>query len=68
MVIYLPDPILVEDLAGTLEQKPFRIVAELMKAGVFCTVDSFVDFASAAKIAVLYGFEPKRHAADRHPI
>lgn len=46
----------VKKLATLLGQKPFQIIGELMKLGVFVQTDSLLNFEMIAKIARIYGF------------
>ena len=54
--IFVPDYIEVRELAELLEVKPFQVVAELLKLRVFKHADEFIDFSTAAKIALMHGF------------
>ena len=60
MMIEIPDPITVKDLAESLRQRPFRVVAALMELGQMKFVGDPVEFDTASKIAQKYGFETKR--------
>ncbi len=60
MTIQIPDPITVRELAGALEQRPFRVVADLMELGQLKFESDPVDFQTASKVAKKYGFETKR--------
>jgi translation initiation factor IF-2 len=46
----------VRDLAEQLKQKPFIIIGDLMKMGVFANVNQAIDEATAQKICANYGF------------
>jgi hypothetical protein len=48
-------------LAAALQQKQFRIVADVMELGRFAFAGDPVDFDTAARIAQKYGFNA------RHP-
>lgn len=54
--IFVPDYITSRDLAELLGVKPFKVVAQLLRLGIFKHVDELVDFSTAAKIAQLHGF------------
>ncbi|MFO1487205.1 MAG: translation initiation factor IF-2 [Verrucomicrobiota bacterium] len=54
-VISIKPPIVVRELAEQLKQKPFKIIADLMEAGVFATVNQAIDEAIAQKICAKYG-------------
>ncbi len=74
-VITIKPPIVVRDLAEQLKQKPFKIIADLMEAGVFANVNQAIDEKVAQGICAKYGFRfevEKRergsglvHAADK---
>jgi hypothetical protein len=50
----------VSQLAKTLGLKPFQLIAELIKAGIFVNPNSILDFKTAAAILRKYGFLPKK--------
>ena len=56
-VITIKPPILVRALAEALKQKPFSIIAELMKLKVMATVNQAVDEKIAAQICANYGYK-----------
>ena len=56
-VITIKPPIIVRALADALKQKPFTIIAELMKLRVMATVNQSIDEKIAAQIAAHYGFK-----------
>jgi translation initiation factor IF-2 len=55
-VISIKPPIVVRDLAEQLKQKPFKIIADLMEAGVFASVNQAIDDKVAQRICAKYGF------------
>jgi translation initiation factor IF-2 len=55
-VISIKPPIVVRDLAEQLKQKPFKIIADLMEAGVFASVNQAIEDKVAQKICAKYGF------------
>ena len=55
-VITIKPPIVVRDLAEQLKQKPFKIIADLMEAGVFASVNQAIDDKVAQRICAKYGF------------
>jgi len=55
-VISIKPPIVVRELAEHLKQKPFKIIADLMEAGVFANVNQAIDEAVAQKVCAKYGF------------
>jgi hypothetical protein len=53
----------VQDLAGLLGQEPVRIIADLMRMGVFATTaEQKVNFETVSKMARKYGYTAKRTA------
>ena len=63
-VIVLKPPIIVRALADALKQKPFAIIAELMKLRVMATVNQSIDEKIAVQVAAHFGFklEPEKRA------
>jgi translation initiation factor IF-2 len=55
-VITIKPPIVVRDLAEQMKQKPFVVIGDLMKLGVFATVNQAIDEATAQKVCALHGF------------
>jgi translation initiation factor IF-2 len=55
-VITIKPPIIVRALAEALKQKPFAIIAELMKQRVMVTVNQAIDEKIAAQVAAHFGF------------
>ena len=55
-VISIKPPIVVRELAEQLKQKPFKIIADLMEAGVFANVNQAIDESVAQRICAKYGF------------
>jgi translation initiation factor IF-2 len=55
-VISIKPPIVVRELADQLKQKPFKIIADLMEAGVFANVNQAIDESVAQRICAKYGF------------
>ena len=55
LVITIKPPIVVRELAEQLKQKPFKIIADLMEAGVFANVNQAIDEAVAQKVCAKYG-------------
>ena len=56
-VIVIKPPIMVRELADQLKQKPFVIIGDLMKLGVFATVNQAIDEATAQKVCAAHGFK-----------
>ena len=63
-VIVIKPPIVVRELADALKQKPFKIIADLMEAGVFANVNQAIDEKFAVQISAKYGvkFEVEKRA------
>ncbi len=63
-VITLKPPIVVRELAEALKQKPFKIIADLMEAGVFATVNQAIEEKTAVQVCAKYGvkFEVEKRA------
>lgn len=63
-VITLKPPIVVRELAEALKQKPFKIIADLMEAGVFANVNQAIEEKTAVQICAKYGikFEVEKRA------
>jgi translation initiation factor IF-2 len=55
-IIRLKPPIVVRELAEQLKQKPFAVIAELMHAGVFATVNQTIDENNAQRVCAKFGF------------
>ncbi len=55
-VISIKPPIVVRDLAEQLKQKPFIIIGDLMKLGVFANVNQAIDETTAQKVCANYGY------------
>jgi translation initiation factor IF-2 len=55
-VITIKPPIIVRALAEAMKQKPFAIIAELMKLRVMATVNQSIDEKIAAQVAANFGF------------
>jgi translation initiation factor IF-2 len=56
-IIIIKPPIVVRELAEQLKQKPFKIIADLMEAGVFANVNQAIDEKIAMQICAKYGFK-----------
>ena len=55
-VITIKPPIVVRALAEAMKQKPFAIIAELMKLKVMATVNQTIDEKIAVQVAAHFGF------------
>ena len=58
--ITVPEQMTVAELAAALNQKPFRIIGDLMQSGVFATLNQVLDFETIVKASQKYGFIAKR--------
>ena len=58
--IDIPDPVVVSDLASALRRKPFMIIADVMKFGVWVNADETIDFETASRVAWMHGFYARR--------
>ncbi|MDD5438138.1 MAG: translation initiation factor IF-2 [Patescibacteria group bacterium] len=58
--IFLPEIIIVRELAGKLNLPVTRVIQELMRAGILASQNERLDFETAAIIADELGFEAKR--------
>jgi translation initiation factor IF-2 len=56
-VIIIKPPIMVRELAEQMKQKPFVIIGDLMKLGVFATVNQAIDEVTAQKVCAAHGFK-----------
>ena len=54
------DATTVSELAAMLDQKPYKIITDLMQFGVFATVNQSLDLALISKIAHKYGFTVRK--------
>ena len=68
-VIHLKPPIIVRDFATTLGMKPFKLISELMEAGIFASINQTIDEQVAAKVAEKHGFllEIKHRGEPQQP-
>jgi hypothetical protein len=56
--IAIPDEIMVRELARLVGQKPFRVIAVLMKWGIFANFQQSIDFKTASTVLRYYGYVP----------
>ena len=64
-LIIIKPPILVSDLANRLGLKPFNIMADLIKIGVFPAPNQPLEPEIAAKICEIHGFVFEREKRDK---
>ncbi len=65
-VISLKPPIAVRALAEKLNQKPFKIIADLMEIGVFANVNQTMDETTAQRVCAKYGYRFEAEKRERH--
>jgi translation initiation factor IF-2 len=61
--IFLPEYVEVNELAGFLGIKPFKVVADMLGLGVFKHADELIDFPTAARVATKHGYVAERNHA-----
>jgi len=54
--VFIPPQTTVKKLAGLLDLKPFEIIGDLMKLGVFAMTDYLLDFKTISDVARMHGF------------
>jgi hypothetical protein len=54
--VFIPPQTTVKKLAALLDLKPFEIVGDLMKLGVFPMTDFLLDFKTISEVARMHGF------------
>ncbi|MES2997091.1 MAG: translation initiation factor IF-2 [Verrucomicrobiota bacterium] len=64
-LIVIKPPIMVPDLAARLGLKPFHIMADLIKLGVFPAQNQPLEPETAAKVCELHGFTFEREKRDK---
>lgn len=68
-LITMKPPIVVRDLAYKLNQKPFKIIADLMEWGIFANANQAIEEPVAKQICAKYGFRfelEKRTKVEPH--
>jgi translation initiation factor IF-2 len=63
--IFLPEIIIVRELAGKLNLPVTRVIQELMRAGILASQNERLDFETAAIISDELGFEAKRETQNQ---
>lgn len=58
--IFVPDYIELQELAEMLGLKPFKIVADVLRLGIFKHADEMIDFSTAATVAKKRGYIAER--------
>jgi translation initiation factor IF-2 len=64
-VITIKPPIIVSELAGLMELKPFQLLADLIKLQVFVAPNQAIEPDIAAKVCELHGFEFEREKREK---
>ena len=62
--ILVADYIEMKELAALLGLKPFKVVADVLELGVFKHADEWIDFATAAEVAIRHGVLAERLAPE----
>ena len=60
--LVVPAGMTVSELAASLTQKPFQIIADLMELGIFANLKDELGFETISKVVRKYGFIAKRAA------
>ncbi len=60
--VSIPPQIVVKDLADSLHTSPIEVIRNLIKHGVFASINQVVDYEKAALVAKDLGFEPSQSA------
>ncbi len=55
-IIHLKPPIIVRDFATALGMKPFKLISELMEAGIFASMNQSIEEPVAIQLAEKHGF------------
>ncbi|MDR2735531.1 MAG: translation initiation factor IF-2 [Puniceicoccales bacterium] len=55
-LLQIRPPIIVREFASLINLKPFQLISELMKVGVFSSMNQSIDEAIATKLAATHGF------------
>ncbi len=55
-IIHLKPPIIVRDFATALGLKPFKLISELMEAGIFASMNQSIEEPVAIQLAEKHGF------------
>ena len=58
--IAVTEQMTVGEVAGSLKQKPFQIIADLMELGVFANVHQQIPFEIIVHVMRKYGFRAKK--------
>jgi hypothetical protein len=58
--VFIPDQILVMQVAKIAGQKPFKIIADLMEIGIFANVMQKIGYEAASRILKKYGIVARK--------
>ncbi|MBR90166.1 MAG: translation initiation factor IF-2 [Verrucomicrobiales bacterium] len=64
-VVTLKPPIIVRELAEQINRKPFQLIADLMKLGVFANVNQAIDEQTASQLCAKNGFKFEARKRER---
>ena len=65
--VTIPPQIIVKDLADLLHATPNEVIRNLIKHGVFASINQVVEYENAATVARELGFEPEQSALTVAP-
>jgi translation initiation factor IF-2 len=65
--VSIPPQIVVKDLATLLYTTPNEVIRDLIKHGIFASINQVVDYEKAALVATELGFEPQASALTIAP-
>jgi len=65
--VSIPPQIVVKDLATLLHATPNEVIRDLIKNGIFASINQVVDYEKAAVVAKELGFEPQASALTVAP-
>ncbi len=65
--VAIPPQIIVKDLAELLHTTPNEVIRNLIKHGVFASINQVVEYENAATVARELGFEPEQSAVTAAP-
>ncbi len=66
--VAIPPQIIVKDLAELLHATPNEVIRNLIKHGVFASINQVVEYENAATVARELGFEPEQSALTVTPV
>ncbi|GHC09103.1 translation initiation factor IF-2 [Cerasicoccus arenae] len=68
-IIQVKPPIVVRDFAGLIGMKPFKLISELMDAGIFAGMNQTIEEDVAGRLAAKYGFQLEiRHRGEEQAV